>query len=111
MSKEGLGNGQAWERAQGETSPSAQQQPGGLGSDWHWAMFLDHLFGRCLKFVLHTAKPCGAPAPWLFHGMYHGEYAWGLSWVVLGMFVANLSHLAGIYCLVEAILANLADST
>ena len=35
--------------------------------------------------------------------------AWGLSWVVLGVFWAYLSRLAGIYCLLEAILASLAD--
>ena len=33
----------------------------------------------------------------------------GLSWFVLGLFWAYLSHLAGIYRLPEAILANLAD--
>ena len=33
----------------------------------------------------------------------------GLSWVVLGLFWAHLSHLAGIYCLLEAIMANLAE--
>ena len=32
----------------------------------------------------------------------------GLSWVVLSLFWAYVSHLAGIYCLLEAILANLA---
>ena len=36
-----------------------------------------------------------------------GWAAWGLSWVALGLFWDYLSHLT-IYCLLEAILANLA---
>ena len=38
-----------------------------------------------------------------------GWAAWGLSWVVLDLFWDYLSHLAGIYSLLRAISANLAD--
>ena len=71
------------------------------------------------------AKPCGPPAPWIFHEIYHGGCLWagcfkptlgylelvlGLSCVLLSQFWVYLTHLAGIYCLLEAMLANLADT-
>ena len=56
----------------------------------------------------------GRPHPGFFMryimvGVFGRAAAWGLSWVGLGLFWASLSHFAGIYCLLEAIVANLAD--
>ena len=73
-----------------------------------WRLFLGIVLGMFIRRS-HVDRPHhGSFMGYIMLGVF-GQAAWGLSWVVLGLFLAYLNNLAGIYCLLEAIFVNLAN--
>ena len=55
---------------------------------------------------IQTAKPCGLPAPWIFHGIYKSGCHWaGCFGPMLGQLGLGLGHLRFVLGLCRAILA------